>query len=213
MSATVDWIFRHGYLGMYGLLAAGVIALPVPEDSTLIVAGCLVARGRWALTPTWTAAAAGCITGITLSYLLGRFVGLAGLKRFSQYVGLTAERRDRAEAWFHRVGKWSLLMAYWVPGIRHLAALTAGASHLRFRVFVLFAWSGACIWVTTFLSLGYWVGEEWERAVHYAHQPQLWLLIAFCAAVIALWLQWRRNQSPHPRRRQSPVSYPQRIAK
>jgi len=58
VSATLDWILRHGYLGMYGLLAGGVVALPVPEDTTLVVAGCLVARGRWALAPTWAAAAA-----------------------------------------------------------------------------------------------------------------------------------------------------------
>ena len=200
MSTPFDGILQYGYLGMYGLLAAGVVALPVPEDSILIVAGCMIARGRWAFAPTWTAAAAGCMSGITVSYLLGRFVGLAKLNRLGQWVGLTAERRDRAEAWFHRVGKWSLPIAYWIPGIRHVSALTAGASHLRFPVFILFAWSGACIWVTTLLSLGYLVGEEWERELPQARQPQLWLLIALCAAGIACWLWRHRNQSPSKHR-------------
>lgn len=152
MSATSDWVLRHGYLGMYCLLAAGVVALPVPEDATLIMAGCLVARGRWAFAPTWAAAAAGCITGITISYVLGRFLGLVVLNRFGHHIGLAAERLDQAEAWFHRIGKWAFLVSYFIPGVRHVAALSAGTSHLRFPVFVLFAWSGAFIWSTTFLE-------------------------------------------------------------
>ena len=67
MNATLNSVVHHGYLGLYGLLAAAVVALPVPEDTTLNVAGCLVARGQWAWAPTWTSAVAGCMTGITLS--------------------------------------------------------------------------------------------------------------------------------------------------
>ena len=195
MSATFDWILRHGYLGMYGLLAGGVVALPIPEDTTLIKAGCFVARGRWALAPTWAAAAAGCITGVTISYLLGRFLGTVVLKRFGHYIGLTAERLDRAEAWFHRIGKWGLLVSYFIPGVRHVAALSAGTSRLRFPAFVLFAWSGAFIWSTTFLFLGYWVGQEWEQVGRRLRQPQLVVLVAVCAVAIAFWLLRRRNQS------------------
>jgi len=198
MSAPLDWVFRHGYLGMYGLLAGGVVAFAVPEDTTLIVAGCLVARGRWALLPTWAAVSAGCLTGVTMSYLVGRFLGLVFLKRYGHYIGLTAERVDRAEGWFHRIGKWSLLVSYFIPGIRHFAALSAGTSHLPFPVFVLFAWPGAFIWSTTFLFLGYLLGQKWEQVEKYLRQPQLLVLVAICALTGAFLLWRRRNQSHSP---------------
>ena len=198
MTAPLEWIFHHGYLGMYGLLAGGVVAFLVPEDTTMIVAGCLVARGRWSLAPTWAAAAGGCITGVTMSYLVGRFLGLVIVKRFGHYIGLNAERLDRAEGWFHRVGKWSLLVSYFIPGIRHFAALSAGTSHLPFPLFMLFAWPGAFIWSTTFLLLGYWVGQKWEQVARCLQQPELLLLVALCAGGLAFWLWWRKNQSQSP---------------
>ena len=195
MSAIFDWVVHHGYLGIYGLLAIGVVALPAPEDAVLIVAGSLVARGQWSFAPTWTAACAGCITGITISYLLGRIVGLVVINRFGADIGMTPARSAWTEAWFHRVGKWSFLPAYFIPGIRHLVAIIAGASHLRFPVFALFAWSGAFIWSTTFLSLGYWLGEEWHRAEGHLRLPQLALLVALSAGAVLIWLLRRRNQT------------------
>ncbi len=196
MSASFDWVVHHGYLGLYGLLAAGIIALPVPEDTLLILAGCLVAHGQWSLAPTWIAASAGCITGITVSYLLGRLAGQVFLNRLGERIGWTGWRRDRAQAWFNRFGKWSFFLSYFIPGIRHFAGLTAGASRLRFPGFALFAWSGAFVWSTTFLSLGRWVGAEWHRAGHPPWQLPAVMLTVLGAAGVACWLRRRRDQ-PH----------------
>ena len=194
INAILGWLAHHGYLGLYGVLAAGVVALLVTEDIVLIVAGCLVARGQWSLAPTWAAASAGCMTGITVSYLIGRFGGRVVLNRFGDRIGLSASRRDRAEAWFHRFGKWSFFLAYFIPGVRHFTGLSAGASHLRFPVFALFAWSGAFIWSTTFLTLGRWVGEEWPGAGHHQWCLQVVGLAALCVVGVAYWLRRRRNQ-------------------
>jgi membrane protein DedA with SNARE-associated domain len=81
MSTLLNWAVHHGYLGMFGLLAAGVLALPVPEDTVLVVAGCLVAGGQWSLLPTWGFAVAGGAAGITSSYLLGCALGSVVLNR------------------------------------------------------------------------------------------------------------------------------------
>ena len=45
------------------------------------IAGVLIAQGRLHFAPTWAVASLGSIAGITLSYALGRTVGLATLAR------------------------------------------------------------------------------------------------------------------------------------
>jgi membrane protein DedA with SNARE-associated domain len=59
------------------------------------------------------------------------------------------------------------------------------------RQFAIFAYSGACIWVSCFLALGYFLGERWQTVEgefrHYA-------LIASSAGAAALvaYLVWRK---------------------
>ena len=60
------------------------------------------------------------------------------------------------------MGHWALTFGYFIPGVRHFTAYAAGMSELEAPQFALFAYSGAVLWVGTFLSLGYFLGERWD---------------------------------------------------
>jgi len=47
MHSLVEWGTSHGFLGVFVVLALGMV-LPRPEDSTLLFAGYLVSRGELA---------------------------------------------------------------------------------------------------------------------------------------------------------------------
>jgi len=194
MNGLLEWGTAHGYLGLFVVLAVGVI-LPLPEDTTLLFAGCLVSRGQFALVPTWLAADLGCMTGISISYMIGRSAGLMFVNRFGHYVGITPQRLERTTEWFHRVGKWGLLLGYFVPGVRHLTALVAGSSKVRFPVFILFAGSGALLWSSLFLTLGYFLGGEWKRsgAGFNPHRLGVVIGLVLIMTVCSFW-DWRSRR-------------------
>jgi hypothetical protein len=48
MHGLLEWGTSHSYLGLFVVLALGVI-LPLPEDTTLLFAGYLVSRGQLGL--------------------------------------------------------------------------------------------------------------------------------------------------------------------
>ena len=194
MHGMLKWGTSHGYLGLFVVLALGVI-VPLPEDTTLLFAGYLVSRGEFAAVPTWLAAVLGCMTGILISYTIGRTCGLMILNRFGHYVGITPRRLEQTTEWFHRVGKWGLLLGYFLPGVRHLTALIAGSSKVRLPVFILFAGTGAVLWSSLFLSVGYILRGGWKRfGTGASHQPpgvviEVILIMALCV----LWdLRWKR---------------------
>jgi membrane protein DedA with SNARE-associated domain len=54
--------------------------------------------------------------------------------------------------------------------VRHFTALVAGASHLEYKTFILYAWPGGIGWVSLFLTIGYVLGEQWQHASEHAHQ-------------------------------------------
>jgi membrane protein DedA with SNARE-associated domain len=132
--------------------------------------------------------------GITLSYILGRTFGLALIHRYGKYVHLTEERIRYAHNWFERVGRWGLTFGYFIPGVRHFTAYAAGMSELTAHEFALFAYSGAFLWASTFIGLGYFLGERWAATSERIHR---YLLIATGVLVVLalLYLGWRKWQA------------------
>ena len=200
METVAQWVVQYGYAGLFVLLVLGIVGLPVPDETLLTFAGYLVFSGRVEILPTFVVAFFGSACGISLSYVLGRTLGLYAVRRYGRYVHVSEQRLERAHRWFLRHGRWTLTFCYYVPGIRHLMAYVAGAAKLEPRIFALFAYSGSLIWCATFISLGYFFGEERARLEARLGQIESVALVAvvvlFGAYLVWRWIAKRRASSP-----------------
>jgi membrane protein DedA with SNARE-associated domain len=188
---VLAWITQYGYVAIFSLLVLGIVGLPVPDETLLTFTGYLVFAGRLSLPLAFLSAFAGSACGITLSYTLGRTFGLPLIHRYGRYLRITEAHVEKAHVWFRRAGHWSLTFGYFIPGVRHFTAYAAGMSDLEYPVFALFAYSGAALWATAFLSLGYLLGEQWK-----AVQANIDHYLAGCATAVvvlaAAYLAWRK---------------------
>lgn len=150
---------QYGSGALFILLALGIIAFPIPEETLMVFAGILIASGKLHMHYTIIAALGGSLCGITVSYLVGRTAGSFVTHKYGRWMGLTEERLEKAHDWFQYYGKWSLFFGYFIPGVRHFTGLIAGTTALDVRLFMIFAYTGALLWVSTFLSVGYFFGE------------------------------------------------------
>lgn len=113
--------------GMFA--AAFVAATPVPMNSEIPFAALLVAgAGPLVLV---LVAAVGNTLGSLATFAAGR--GLLG-GRLARWFQVPPDRLARAEGWFARWGRWSLLLS-WAPGGDFLC-LAAGALRMPVRVFL-----------------------------------------------------------------------------
>jgi membrane protein DedA with SNARE-associated domain len=75
--------------------------------------------------------------------------------------------------------------------------MVAGASRLPLPVFALFAYAGALLWTVSFLSVGYFLGEELPRVhqqIHHVTTILGGLLLALVAGYLLFrWLRRRRR--------------------
>jgi membrane protein DedA with SNARE-associated domain len=182
------WIVEYGYAAIFCLLMLGIVGLPVPDETLLTFSGFLIFKKQFHIAPTLLAAFFGSTCGITLSYTLGRTLGFSLIHKYGPYIHITEERVNRARGWLEHSGAWSLTFGYFVPGVRHLTAYVAGTSKLRLPIFALFAYSGGLIWSTTFVTLGYFLGNEWSRVSHEIHSYALMLTLVLAAgALIYFW--------------------------
>jgi membrane protein DedA with SNARE-associated domain len=190
----LDWLARFGPPVLFFAQIFGIFGVPVPDELLLTLAGVLVREGALSAPATVAATFAGCAGGITLSFVLGRTVGVAAL----HHRALRAHRAalGRAERWFERFGVWLLAFGYFVPGVRHVSAITAGSASLEYRTFAAAAYPGAVLWCSLYLGLGYFGGEHWPAIA--ARLPGRLSTTGFAvgAAIVIYLVTTRRRRRP-----------------
>lgn len=154
-------------------------------------AGFLIAQNKLPLVLTSITAFLGSAVGITVSYIIGLTIGNYLIHKYGPRIGLTEERIEQVHNWFERIGKWTLFVGYFVPGVRHLTGYVAGTSRLHFLHFAFFAYSGALLWSQAFLFLGYYFGNKWEKVVDLVGNYSFWIAIDAAIIIVVLYLLWR----------------------
>lgn len=152
-------LYKFGPLFLFTALTLGIVGLPVPDEVLLMTSGLLIRRQKMGLLSTGFAALFGSMLGITISYLLGRWLGPLIVSKFGKPLRITPEKIELTKKWFLRAGRWLLIIGYFIPLFRHLTGFVAGATKLDYRIFALYAYFGALIWALLFLGIGYFVGE------------------------------------------------------
>ena len=192
---VLAWITQYGYLAIFFLLVFGIVGLPIPDETLLTFTGYLVFRGNLSLPLAFATALAGSMTGITISYELGRLFGHTFLLRYGKYLHLSPARLQRAHAWFDRIGHWALTFGYFIPGVRHLTAYAAGMSEVEPHQFAMFAYAGSVLWVTSFIGLGYFLGDRWQDVQKNVDHYLIGFSIAGAVLVAGyfVWWKWIRH--------------------
>lgn len=188
-----QFLAHYGYFAIFGLLVLGIVGPLIPDETILVLSGIAVHRGQLEMGNTIAAAIAGSFCGITVSYALGRTGAIYALERFKPLDHWVKKHLPQVEAWFERYGKWTLFFGYFIAGLRHFTALAAGMSKLKYRTFGLYAYPGGAVWVVCFVSIGYYLGAEWEKISRRFSRGAL--IAAAVIAVIAIggWLLRRKN--------------------
>ena len=116
-----------------GLFAAAFLAATIfPFQSEVVLAGMVLAERA----PVWllvAVASVGNVLGSIVNWLLGRFIARFEGRR---WFPLRREQAARAEGWYRRYGRWSLLFS-WAPVIGDPLTIVAGVLREPLPVFVV----------------------------------------------------------------------------
>ena len=118
------------YAGLFAAALAAATVLPVQSEVALVA---LLLAEHY---PVWTlvlVASVGNTLGSSINWGLGRL-----LSRFEKqrWFPIRRETIGRAEAWYHRYGRWSLLLS-WLPLIGDPLTIVAGVLREPLPIFLL----------------------------------------------------------------------------
>jgi membrane protein DedA with SNARE-associated domain len=132
-------------------------------------------------------AAAGAVFGDNIGFAIGHHYGRGFLLRYGRFIFLTPARLEHINGFFERHGNKTILVARFITGLRVFAALLAGASKMRWRVFLVYNMAGAILWSIVITTLGYLFGHSWPLLERWVGRSGLFMLLALVVALLIVW--------------------------
>ncbi|MFE4711462.1 MULTISPECIES: DedA family protein [Paenibacillus] len=160
MAWIMDMITQYGYFAIFALLALGIIGIPVPDEILMLFVGYLCSVMVLDFSISVLVCFIGAVTGMLTSYTLGKKLGQPLVDKHGKWIGLTTKRFEIVKRWFAKFGLWTILLGYFVPGLRHATSYISGISAMPFRKYFLTASLGSLVWVLVFTSIGYYMGAN-----------------------------------------------------
>jgi len=157
----------HTLIALFGVI--GIIAIVfaetglffgffLPGDSLLFTAGFLASQHQltfsWLLIGTFVAA----VLGDTVGYAFGKKVGPAIFTK-EDSVFFNKKHIARAQHFYEKHGKKTIILARFIPIIRTFAPIVAGIGNMSYKTFISFNIIGAFVWTWAMLWLGYGFGS------------------------------------------------------
>jgi membrane protein DedA with SNARE-associated domain len=191
----IDLFARYGYAVVFLGVFLENTGLPVPGETMLLAGAALAHFGRLSLGAVIVTAIAGAILGDNLGFFIGRHGGRRLAEKYGGRVGLSPGRLAEFDRFFDRHGPKTVFAARFITGLRVVGAVLAGASGLRWPIFLFYNATGAIVWCTAVAAAGYALANSWETLERWVGRTGLIFTIIVVAIGVAAWLRSRRNVS------------------
>lgn len=119
---------------------------------------------------------------VIIAAVLGDFTGFSkgrwlGEKLFAKKDSRFFKQKYlvRSHQFYTKYGMSAFVIGRFLPIIRPLVPMLAGASGVELKKYVFFNILGGCIWVTSLITTGYLLGIYFPNIIHYS----LWILLGF----------------------------------
>ncbi len=199
----VDWITDFidsiGLVGVAVLVALENVFPPIPSEVILLLAGYNVELDRFGFIGAVIAATIGSIIGAYFLYGVGRVLSeerleglLAGI---GKYVGLKKKDVHKGFEWFERHEDPVVFFGRLIPVVRSVVSIPAGAEKMPLIKFTVLTGVGSLIWNTVWVSIGWGLGSQWEKAERWSSLLQYIVVAVVLIAIVVLVIRARRSRA------------------
>lgn len=155
-----------GYSGVAVLTFLENVFPPIPSELVIPLAGFVAAQGDMRVWGVIAAGSLGSLAGAIVWYEVGRRVGERRLRawvdRHGKWLTLSGKDLDRAQDWFRRHGRSSVLVGRLVPGVRTFVSLPAGFARMPFGAFLIYSTAGTIAWTAALAYAGVLLRANYE---------------------------------------------------
>jgi membrane protein DedA with SNARE-associated domain len=211
-----DWLInvinQFGYVGIAFLILLENVFPPIPSELILTFSGFLTTISNTNMWLASLSATVGSMAGAILLYAAGRILPqrkiLLFVEKNKRILHLKETDLKRSSDWMVRRGGSAVFLCRFIPVVRSLISIPAGASRMKMWKFLLYSVLGTAIWNTILIYLGSLAGGNWQKITDYMNTYAY--VIAAVAAVVFLLFIIRRFHKKKRRKSTDVLSLPER---
>ncbi len=163
---AINFISTLGYFGVFFLMAIESLFIPFPSEITMTFSGFLTTIGKFNFALIVIIGTLGNLTGASIGFYIGRhfknIVLEKFIKKYGKFLFITADEFTKAEILFQKHGIWIITISRFLPGVRAIISLPAGASKIPYTSFIIATAIGSFIWVFTLSYAGVILASNWQ---------------------------------------------------
>jgi len=169
---ALNWLSPRDLIETFGTIGlilvvfveSGLIPAPLPGDSILFLAGAFCATDAGSSDPHLNLAAvvlgafAAAVAGSQIGYAIGERYGTRLFKPHARL--FKTEYLEQAEDFFAKRGPRAVVLARFIPFVRTVVPMLAGAGRMPRRTYAIANVVGAALWAVGISLLGFWLGKS-----------------------------------------------------
>jgi membrane protein DedA with SNARE-associated domain len=196
---AADFIDSIGLVGVALLVALENVFPPIPSELVLLLTGFNVSESRFGFVGAVVAATVGSVIGAYFLYGIGRLLSEERLERFlatvGKFVGLKRKDVHKGFTWFERHGTAVVLFGRLIPVVRSVVSIPAGAEKMPLLKFTLLTAAGSLVWNIVWVSIGWGLGDQWEKAGKWGDVLQYAVVALIAVGVVVLAVKARKDRA------------------
>lgn len=188
-------VLTYAVLFLIIFLETGLVVTPfLPGDSMLFAAGALAAISSLNLATLLIVIFFAAFLGDTANYHIGKKIGGKILEReHTRFIN--KEHLLKAQSFYKKHGSMTIVIARFIPIIRTFAPFVAGIGKMKYKKFISYNMAGGALWVTLFLSGGYFFGNLPLIKENFSYVLIAIILISLMPGVIVFINEKRNGRS------------------
>ena len=186
-------LYSFGYAALFGIVFAEsglFFGFFLPGDSLLFTAGLLASQGFFDIKIVLAGVAVAAILGDQAGYWMGHKFGRAFFTK-KDSLFRNPDHITKAEEFYKKHGKKTIIIARFVPAARTFAPIVAGIGRMEYGQFVSYNILGGVLWTIAFVGGGYFAGNFFPQAKDY-----LWIILPaiIIASLVPIAISFLKEQ-------------------
>jgi membrane-associated protein len=202
---ALNWLSPRDLIDTFGtaglllviFLESGILPLPLPGDSLLFIAGFFCSTKAGGSDPHLNlglvviGSFAAAVAGAQVGYWIGKVFGTALFKPDARI--FKTKYLDQAHSFFEERGNRAVVIARFIPFVRTIVPMLAGAGKMTQRAFFTANVIGAAMWAGGITLLGFFLGKQiGEDNIDHYLLPLVALIIVL--SLIPPFLEYRKHR-------------------
>src|SRR3989344_5158681 len=150
-----------GYAGIFAVIFAEsglLVGFFLPGDSLLFTAGFLASQNIFDIKILVFITFSAAVIGDSIGYLIGKRYGRRLFHKKESF-WFHPDHLLKAENFYEKHGKKTIVIARFVPVIRTFAPIVAGIGKMEYKTFLFYNVIGAVVWAVMLPILGFFFGS------------------------------------------------------